>query len=147
MTLAAGLLVADFGIDNRLVFNNDEVAAANFVTQNARPGALVIEGTRDYLRQYRRYEQFVYLTVDRLPPEALEKLTADPADTIASWLRDTETYNGGTWSHGFAATIRHSSGDLTATLDAIEHSLAGSDQFEVAFRSGDAIVFGLRDDS
>ena len=109
----------------------------------------MIEGTRDYPRQYRRYEQFVYLTVDRLPPEALEKLTADPADTIAGWLRDTDAYNGGyvilTGSQRQSVTALGTS--LPATLDAIEHSLAGSDQFEVAFRSGDAIVFGLRDDS
>jgi hypothetical protein len=149
MTFTAGLLVADFGIDNRLVFNNDEVAAADFVTQNARPGALVIEGTRDYPRQYRRYEQFVYLTIDRLSPEALEKLTADPADTIASWLRDTDAYNGGyvilTGSQRQSVTALGTS--LPATLDAIEGSLAGSDQFETVFRSGDAIVFGLKEDA
>ena len=88
------LLVADFGIDNRLVFNDEEVAAADYMAEHARPGALIVEGTRDYPRQYRRYEQFDYLTWIGETPDPREA-PADPAGTLASWLRDSETYNGG----------------------------------------------------
>lgn len=143
LVLMGALLIADFGTDNRQVFSTDEVAAADFVFANALPGALIIEGSRDYPRQYRNYEQFVYLALDRSRPETLEGLLVDPAAKLASWLNDTTTYNSGyviiTQSQRRSVTALGTL--LSPTLDVIEQSLLGSDQFEVVFQSGDAVVF------
>ena len=146
LVFTSGVLVADFGIDNRLVFDDHEVAAADYVAEHARPGALIVEGTRDYPRQFRRYEQFVYLTIDRALPHTLEKLRKDPAGTLASWLRDSETYNGGyvILTESQRRSVTSLGTDLAGTLDQIQAALEASDEFKVAFRSGDAVVFELR---
>jgi hypothetical protein len=113
------------------------------VFENAQPGALIIEGTRDYPRQYRNYETFTFLALDRSTPETLEGLRADAASRIASWLGDDERYNSGlviiTESQRNTASVLGTL--LTPTLDTIENSLLASDQFEVVFESGTARVF------
>lgn len=143
VTLVVGLLIADFGTDNRQVFNEDEVAAADFVFENAQPGALIIEGSRDYPRQHRNYEQFVYLALDRSRPDTMEGLLEDPAERLAGWLSDTTKYNSGyiiiTQSQRRSVTALGTL--LSPTLDVIEQSLLDSDLFEVVFEAGDARVF------
>ncbi|MCP4307498.1 MAG: hypothetical protein GY788_22015 [bacterium] len=145
LVLTAGLLVANFGSDRRQVFDDSEVAAAEYVLTAASPGSLIIEGTRDYPRQQRSIEQFTYLTLDRLPSEALGRVLAEPAERLASWLSDTERYSGGyvilTGSQRASVSILGSS--LVPTLDTIEDSLRSSNLFEVAFEADNTAVFRL----
>ncbi len=141
--LTSTLLVADFGADNRQVFSDAEVAAAEFVFSNAREGALIVEGSRDYPRQHRFYELFQYLPLDRSTPETLEGLLIDPAARIAGWMSDTERYNGGfviiTQSQRESVTALGSL--LSPTLDRVEQSLVESDKFDLVFDRGGARVF------
>ncbi len=143
--LAAALLIADFGADRRQVFSDDEVAAASFIFEAAQPGALIVEGTRDYPRQHRNYETFTFLALDRLPGDSLQELRDDPAERIATWLSDEERYNGGfviiTESQRNTASVLGTL--LVPTLDAVEESLITSDLFEVVYESGTARVFAL----
>lgn len=149
LILAAALLIADFGADRRQVFSDDEVAAANFVFEAAEPGALIVEGTRDYPRQHRNYETFTFLALDRLPNDSLNNLVADPAARIAGWLSDDERYNGGfviiTDSQRNTASVLGTL--LVPTLDTIEASLATSDLFDVVYESGTARVYALAEQS
>jgi len=141
----AGLLVADFGADSRQVFDENEAAAADYVFEQAQPGALIIEGNRDYPRQYRNYEQFTYLALDRSDPDTLEGLLADPAAKLASWLGDTERYNGGfvIITESQRASVSELGSLLTPTLDTIEASLLASPLWAVVFEAGPARVYGL----
>jgi hypothetical protein len=141
--LTATLLIAGFGADNRQVFSDAEVAAAEFLFENAREGALIVEGSRDYPRQHRNYELFQYLPLDRSTPDTLEGLLQDPATRIAGWMSDTERYNG-----GFVIITRSQRESVTAlgtllspTLDRVEQSLLESDEFELVFEDRDARVF------
>ncbi len=145
VTLTAGLLIADFGTDSRQVFDNDEVAASDFVFQRAQPGALIIEGSRDYPRQYRNYEQFTFLALDRSTPDTLEGLLADPATKLASWLRDTERYTGGyvIITRSQRESVTELGTLLSPTLDTIETSLQQSPLWTTLFESGPARVYGL----
>lgn len=141
--LLATLLVADFGADNRQVFDDDEYAAADYLFRTAQPGALIVEGSRDYPRQHRNYEQYVYLPLDRSRPDTLEGLLADPAGRIAGWMRDEERYSGGfviiTQSQRESVTALGTL--LSPTLDRVEQSLLESPEFEIVFEAGDARVF------
>jgi hypothetical protein len=145
VALTAGLLVADFGTDNRQVFDDNEVAASDYVFERAQPGALIIEGSRDYPRQYRNYEKFTFLALDRSTPDTLEGLLADPAGKLASWVSDTERYNGGyvIITSSQRASVTELGTLLSPTLDAIENSLLESPLWTVVFQSGPARVFGL----
>lgn len=145
--LIGGLLVAEYGTDNRQVFSDDEVAAATFVYENAAPGALIVEGSRDYPRQFTNYELFEYIALDRSRPQTLRRLEADPAGTLASWLADDAQFNGGyiILTDSQRRSVTSLGPDLTPTLDSVERALLESDAFEVVFRSGGAVVFGLRD--
>lgn len=148
VVLTAALLIADFGADRRQVFSADEVAAANFVFENAREGALIIEGTRDYPRQHRNYEKFVFLPLDRSTPDTLRGLMADPAERLASWLSDDDRYNGGyvIITESQRNTVSDLGTLLEPTLDAIEESLLTSELFEVVYESGTARVFALTEE-
>ncbi len=143
VVLTGALLIADFGADRRQVFTDGEVAAADYVFAESEPGALIIEGTRDYPRQYRNYELYTFLALDRLTNDSLERLRADPAARIAGWLSDDDQYNGGfviiTESQRNTASVLGTL--LVPTLDAIENSLLASDQFDLVFENEDARVF------
>lgn len=147
LTLMAGLLIADFGADQGQVFDDGEVTAAQYLVDTANPGALIVEGTRDYPRQHRNIEQHAYVTIDRLPTETLDRVLAGPADLLATWLGNTERYNGGfvILTGSQRASVSTLGGALVPTLDAIEDSLRASNLFEVAFEVDQTIVFRLAD--
>ncbi len=149
VVLTAGLLIADFGADQRQVFSNDEVAAADYVVTSAGPGSLIIEATRDYPRLHKNNEQYTYLTLDRLSTEALDRVIAGPADLFAEWLRDTERYSGGyviiTESQYQSVSVLGE--QLIPMITTVEQSLKSSDLFEIGYEGEDAVVFQLAEQS
>jgi hypothetical protein len=141
--LIPGLLLADFGADRRQVFTATEVAAAEYMLDNATPYSLIVEGTRDYPRLFRDTEGSTYLTLDRLPDQALQHVMSDPAVILHRWLTDKTRYSEGfiilTESQRYSVSKLGT--DLAPTLDAIERSLRASDLFVIGYDSEDAVVF------
>lgn len=141
--LVPGLLVADFGADRRQVFSDGEVAAAEYVIANAPPFSLIVEGTRDYPRLYRNTEQRTYLTIDRLPEQALEHMMSDPAEVLHRWLTDPTTYSGGyvILTESQRASVSDLGNTLIPTLDTVEDALRSSGLFVIGFEAEGAVVF------
>ncbi|WP_210443334.1 hypothetical protein [Nocardioides sp. SYSU D00065] len=143
--LALGSLVAQFGNDRQYHFTDEEVAAAEYVYDNAPPGTLLVEGSRNYPSQFRNYERFTYVPISREDPEDIARILRDPVGTMARWLGDTDTYRASyliiTRSQIAATTAR---GEIPGDgLVAIEEALRSSPRFRVAFENRDATVFEL----
>ena len=139
--LTVALLVASFGSDERTVFTADEVAAATIVTESTTP-AFVIEGSHDYPGQYRSYEQFSQLTLDRLPSKALDRVIDDPAATLAEWIAASPE---GTGFVVLTSSQQRSVARLgTLPVDVlpdVRSSLLRSAEFRMIYSSGGATVF------
>ncbi len=142
-TLIPALLLADFGADRRQVFSETEVVAAEYVMTNIDTYSLIIEGTRDYPRLYRNTEDGTYLTIDRLPTQALEHVLSDPAGVLHRWLSDTTRYTGGfiIITDSQRASVSTLGKSLAPALDEIEASLRASDLFTIGYDAPDAVVF------
>lgn len=144
LALTAGFLFAHFGKDRGYYFSPDEVAAARVVYENAPPGALLVEGNRNYPGQFLNYERFTYVPIDREPPETAAAMIADPTALVGSWLSDPR------YSTAYVITTRSMKAEMAALgrvdadlLDRIEASLLASPQFTVLYDTSDAKVFAL----
>jgi hypothetical protein len=143
--LVLGSAVAQFGNDRQYYFTPEEVAAAEFVYDNAPPDSLLIEGSRSYPSQFRNYERFTYVPIAREDPDDIARILADPVRTMERWMGDTDTYRASyliiTRSQVAATTAR---GELPGDgLRGLEESLRASPAFRVAFENRDATVFEL----
>jgi len=143
VTILPAFLLADFGSDRREVFSDTEIAASDYVLSNAAPGALIIEGTRDYPRLYRNNEQYTYLTLSMLPQQALEHVMSDPANVLHRWLTDATSYNGGyiIFTDSQRASVTDLGTSLDPTLATIQQALRASSDFKIGYESTDAVVF------
>ncbi|HEV2931193.1 MAG TPA: hypothetical protein VGW74_21130, partial [Propionibacteriaceae bacterium] len=111
---------------------------------HARPGSLLVEGSRNYPAHLRNYERFTYVAIDREPPESYGPLLVNPAYKLQDWLSDpryTDAYVLITRSQKIA---EDSSQYLpVGSLDQVEAALRSSPDFRVAYDTGDAVVFEL----
>jgi O-antigen/teichoic acid export membrane protein len=144
--LLAGFLLAHFGKDGHYVFSPDEVAAAEFVYSNAPDGSLLIEGSRNYPKQFANYERFRYVPLEREPAATQRRIVRHPVRELADWMSDDRD------EAAYLLITRSMKEELDALgvgpprfLDQIEQALLGSDRFRVAFRNDDAVVFVLED--
>ncbi len=144
---AGGFLVSAYGADQRMVFSDQEVAAASFVYDDAAPGSLLIQGSRDYPTQFHNYENLTYVTLDASYEHTVDKVMDDPAGTLAGWMADpeyTDAYLLVTKSQ-MASTSRL--GTLPEPgLQGVVDSVRASADFDVAFENDDAVVFVLAGD-
>ena len=145
LPLMLGSGFAQFGNDRQYYFTPEEIAAAEFVYDNAPPDSLLIEGSRDYPSQFRNYERFTYVPIAREDPEDIERILDDPVQTMTRWMSDTDTYRASyliiTRSQIVATTAR---GEIPANgLPSIEEALRSSPDFRVVFENRDATVFEL----
>ena len=143
--LVLGSGFAQFGNDRQYHFTAEEVAAAEFVYDNAPSDSLLIEGSRSYPSQFRNYERFTYVPIAREDPEDIQRILEDPVQTMTRWMGDTETYRASyliiTRSQIAATTAM---GEIPeGGLLAIEDALRSSPRFRVAFENRDAIVFTM----
>ena len=86
----AGFVVAYYGKDHQFYFTPDEVEAAEYLYNNAPPGSLLIEGSRNYPSQHRNYEFFTYVPIAWEPVETRQAILQDPAGVLTEWMRSDE---------------------------------------------------------
>ena len=143
--LMVGSGFAQFGNDRQYHFSPEEVAAAQFVYDNAPPDSLLIEGSRNYPSQFRNYERFTYVPINREDPEDIQRILDDPERAMTRWMSDTDTYRAS------YLIITRSQVDATTALGeipgdgllGIEAALRSSPGFRVVFENRDATVFEL----
>jgi hypothetical protein len=96
-TIAAGaltgvLLIAFlfgyFGKEAWAHFEPGEVRAAALMYADARPGSLVVEGTRSYPREFVYIPNITYVDLANEPARSATDVLAHPADVLANWLAD-----------------------------------------------------------
>ena len=93
--LLPGFLLAYYGKEQQNYFTPAEMRAVEWVDNQARPGSLLVEGSKNYPAQFRNYERFTYVSIDWEPPESYEPLLVDPAYELEDWLsnsRYTDAY-------------------------------------------------------
>jgi hypothetical protein len=143
--LLPGFLLGYYGKERQNYFTPAEVQAATWVSEHARPGSLLVEGSRNYPNQFRNYENFTYVPIDREPPESWRAIVADPAGVLSDWLSDpryADSYVLITRSQEIEVETQ---GQMPAgSLQSIESALRRSAEFQVALDTGDATVFVLR---
>lgn len=145
--LLGAALVAQFGNDRRYRFTPGEIAAAEFVYESAPPNTLLVEGSRNYPSQFRNYERFVYVPLDREPPDGQRRLVDRPAQVLRSWLSDDR------YAAGYVIITRSQIAETEALdlfpgggLREVDRSLRSSPWFEIAFQAPGATVYVLDED-
>ena len=144
--LVPGFLLAYYGKERQNYFTPGEVSALTWVQENARPGSLLVEGSRNYPTQFKNYERFTYVPIDREPEGSWREMLADPADKLDDWLSDpryTDAYVLITRSQKIAVDTLGSM--PIGSLEDIEIALRQSPDFTVAYDDGDAVIFVLAD--
>jgi hypothetical protein len=142
--LLSGFLFAYYGKDGQYYFTPGEVAAAQWVYTHAPPGALLIEGTRNYPGQFKNYERYSYVPLSREPSTSHRRFVTRPEAVFSDWL--SERGRG----RAYMIITRSQKAEVDelgvlppGSLDRIERALLASPRFEAVFRNRDATVFTL----
>ena len=145
LLLAPAFLLAHFGKDGHYRFTPEEVAAATWLYEWAPENSLLIEGTRNYPTQFRNYEHFTYLPIDREDAAVRRALARRPVATVTRWMSYEEydaTFLLLTRSQRLEAeALGTRPVGLIADLEA---ALRASPRFVVSYENRDAVVFELR---
>jgi hypothetical protein len=143
--LLPGFLLAYYGKDAQNYFTPAEVRTASWLYQNAEPNSLIVIGSYNYPQRFLNYEKFPHLSIANEPQESRDRVLADPAGRLASWLEA-----GSSDKPGYVLITRSMkvSNDLigpmpVGSLDRIEQALRASPRFRVVVDTGDTVVFTL----
>jgi hypothetical protein len=143
--LLPGFLLGYYGKERENYFTPAEVEATRWVSEHARPGSMLVEGSRNYPAQFRNYENFTYVPIDREPQESWSAIVANPTGVLSEWLRDPR------YADSYVLITRSQEIEVDAhgpmpvgSLQSIESALRRSPEFSVAMDTGDATVFVLR---
>jgi len=135
-------VIAYYGKDRQFYFSPGEIAASRFVYEHARPGTLLIEGTRSYPGQFRNYERLDYVTLSREPPASQARVVAAPVATLSEWMTDPSRRGA------YLIITRAQKAEVAelgvmprGSLDRIERALSRSRRFRTVVRNRDAVVF------
>jgi hypothetical protein len=142
--LVPAFLVSHLGNERMYSFTTEEVELVTALYETAPAGSLIVEGSRNYPAQSRRYESFRYVPLDREPPPTRERIVAEPDLELERWLDDPE----------YTATyilLTRSMRIQTETLgtmpeDGLQHietSLRASPRFTILASNADGVVFTL----
>jgi O-antigen/teichoic acid export membrane protein/aminoglycoside phosphotransferase len=142
VALLGAFLLPYYGKEHQNYFTPEEVTASKFLYSHAPPGALLVDGTTNYPRQFQDYERFKYVTVSDEPRDSQARVLAHPAEVLDGWMTDDD-HNG-----GFVIITRSQKADVSdmgvmpqGSLDRIESALLHSPRIRVVFRNRDAIIF------
>ncbi len=144
VAVLVAFLFAYYGKERFNYFTPGEVAAAEWLYEQAPPNSLLIEGSRNYPSQFVNYENFTYVPISREDEATHARIAADPAGVMADWLDNSAyeaTYLFITRSQILEqeALAETPSGFLQSIRDAVE----GSSAFEAVFENDDAAVYQL----
>ena len=142
--MLGAFMLAYYGKDDQYAFTHDEVAASRWLYTHAEPGALLIEGTRDYPAQSINYERYLNLALAREPVTSHARFVAHPDTVFSEWMSDP------VHPAAYLLITRSMKAEVAElgvlpphSLDVIERKLLASPRFAVAYRNRDAIVFTL----
>jgi hypothetical protein len=145
LLLTIGFLFANNGKDLQYTYSADEVAASNWLYENAPPATLLIEGSREYPSQFKNYEKLSYFPIYRESAAERTRILANPADIIAEWFSDKK------WKAGYVIITRGQKNSAEVKgiepiggLDRLEASLLQSPRFIVVHSTKDAKIFALK---
>lgn len=140
--LLAGTLFGYYGKDKWYHFTRSEVRAAEAVYKHAVPGSLLVSGTGDYPIQFVNYEDYTYVTLADEPPSSYERVIANPAGVLHTWLSNPRYRT----SYLIITKAMESETDAIGplppgSLQNIEKALLASPKFTVVYHDDDAVVF------
>jgi Phosphotransferase enzyme family len=140
--LLGAFLFAYYGKERVNYFTAAEVKASEYLYSHAPPGALLIDGTTNYPRQFRDYEQFEYLTLAEEPSESRARVLARPERVLDEWMSDKDV-NG-----AFLIITRSQKAEVSdqgvmprSSLGRIQDALLSSPRFRLVYQNRDATIF------
>lgn len=83
-----GFLLGYYGKDQQNYFSTAEVAALEWVAENAPPGSLLVVGNTNYPRDFRNYENVTVVNLSTEPDAERRRVLAAPAEVLSDWLTD-----------------------------------------------------------
>ena len=144
--LLPGFLLSYYGKERSNYFTTDEIAAAAWVDTHAPANSLLIEGSRNYPTQFKNYERFTYVPIDREPAPSWRAVLRDPSGRLERWMSNPE------YAQSYLLLTRSQNNAVNSdgvmpggSLYEIESSLRRSPDFRVAYENPDATVFTLSD--
>ena len=142
MVLITGTLFAYSGKDQQYYFTKDEVAAADYLYSHSEPNSLLIEGSRNYPSQFKNYENFTYIAIDREPIEDRVDIINNPEAVLYRWT-DNPDYDA---FYIFISRSQKIATDTLGTLpigslEDVQKSLENSAVFNILYSNQDAIIF------
>jgi O-antigen/teichoic acid export membrane protein len=140
-----GFLLGYYGKDQQNYFSTAEVAALEWVAENAPPGSLLVVGNTNYPRDFRNYENVTVVDLSTEPDAERRRVLAAPDEVLLEWLTDDRyraAYVVLTRSQSIA---NDSTGPLTpGTLDELGARLRASGAFDAPVDGPDAVVLVAR---
>ncbi len=136
------LALATFGKDSFYTFSSSELEVSTELSLLAPENSLLIEGSRNYPSQFRNYEKFTYVPIERESASTQLRLAEDPADELFRWL-DQDEYAA---TYLLLTRSQHRQGEALGSLpenfvpDA-ERALRNDQRFDVLLEGTHAVVF------
>jgi len=123
------------------------VAASAWIADNARPGSVVVEATRNYPGRFRNYERLSHVPIDDEPSATHRRIGGDPAGALRPWLEDDRYTDAYILLTGSMEAEAAALGTLPVGLvDRVERALRESPRFTAVFDGEEAVVFMLTAD-
>lgn len=146
--LLAGFSFGYYGKDAYYQFASDEVAASEFILDNARDETLLVTVTSNYPGLWRNYERVTPVPISREPGESIRAALDDPVTTMERWL------GGDGYAAGYILLTRSQErevealGDLpTGAYADLRRTLDASPRFKTVWASANARIYQLADRS
>ncbi len=146
LAIITAFLFAYYGKEKQYYMTPEEIQAANFMYDNALPGSLIVEGTRNYPSLFRNYEKFTYVPISREPAEQVQAMVSDPVNELNRWMENRR------YPAAYVLITRSMKAEIDMvgdmpprSLDEIEQKLKGSGKFQVLYQNQDAIIFVLKE--
>ncbi len=155
LLLTAGLTFAYYGKERTTRFSSAEVAATDWLYDNAPEESLMVSGTFDYPWAWRGYERYDYIPLSNEPARIRRGIESDPVTTLTRMMAPYPT------AYLVLTRAQEASVDMTGVMragtlqraaEALEHTGSwqsrvverpGKPWFNIVHRSRDAIIFEL----
>lgn len=147
LMMIVGLLFSYYGKEKQYYFSPGEIEATQYLFNTAPPGALIIEGTRNYPSLFRNYEFYTYVAIESEPGESLEGIIESPASVMVRWMENSR-YSGAYLivTRSMKAEIEMVGTMPPGSLEKIEASLVQSGKFRILYQNEDATIYVLRNE-
>ena len=142
--LVAAFVFANNGKDRQYAFASEDVAAAQWLYENAPRGTLLVEGATLYPSQFRNVEYFTHVSLADEPADSRAELLAHPVPVLARWLESAD-YNA-----AFIILTRNQQAYAEAMgimphagFEKIKQALLASPRFRLVHATSGTMIFSL----